>query len=707
MRRALLLLLLFSPVAYGQPSDPLATALERARNESKPLFVARLNQPACGSACKDFIALSGHPALTRRLRDFVFVVIEEAPAELAGRSAVELYAPSGELASRWIGVPEMRPFLQIVSLVEGARKHLVAASNRPGSDDAVREWALARLALGDLERGTELLQQLQRSSEEENRQLATIWLGKLDRDPPDLTALESLARKGASSRVRFEASLALAGRLSAAGQQQRRLEILRSAIEAAEPRSHERLVLSRALQVAEDDVRGIIGLGPAGSIVGGRRTIQPRITAKGVASVQYRLDGKLVATSRKAPFTASIDLGRAPARHLLEVNARGSSGAVLQQWSAVVNERSDAFAVRITEPRQSEVAGEIRVSAVAQVPRGRSIERLSIEWNGREVAHTSLATLERRISVGEGEQGILRAVVRLDDESEVEDVRLLNAGSVETAAVHLAELPVFLDGDSPLEIREEGERRRLEKLVRAEDAPLLVGILLDTSSSMLEHLLDVQEAAIRFLETTLTPRDRAFVVGFETQARLVASPTADTSKLEAAILSLQARGATALHDGLITAYLQFHSTGVRRALIVFSDGLDSSSTFSDRAVFEVARRSGVPTYVLTLTPKELIAPVAPRGRDIVLLPSQQELIQRARKELRQVSHETGGKPFDMRSVSALPEIYAEIAADLQRQSLAIFKPSSSSSEWRRIEVRAKGKKVRSPAGIFVSAEVSP
>lgn len=115
-------------------------------------------------------------------------------------------------------------------------------------------------------------------------------------------------------------------------------------------------------------------------------------------------------------------------------------------------------------------------------------------------------------------------------------------------------------------------------------------------------LLDVQEAAIGFLESTLGPRDRAFVITFDTRARIVQPATSDVSQLRRQIMTLRPDGLTAIHDAMFLGLLQFEGIKGRRAMVVFTDGLDLTSEYTAADVRELARRVHVPIHVIASTP---------------------------------------------------------------------------------------------------------
>lgn len=637
--------------------------------------------------CEELAKAVAHPAMQRRLRAVEFRTINANEGEAA---SIAIEDPSGLEVMRWIHMPDWVTLAEILNLIEHAgpyllEAHRAAAANEPFVVE--RERALMALAFGDKIRGKRRLDAMRTSEAEENRELAAIWLERLTAlDPkgvPNDDVFKQYAGKGSTERVRFEAWMALGDVVGLQGDYDAAIDAYNRAVEFASGKFARYNALA-ARQAASDLASPVVGLGPPGSVVAGRSSIHPRKVASGVASVEYRLDGKSAGTSRKAPFAMPINFGRIPRRQILEVISRNRAGAVVDRSIAVINERSEAFDVDFIEPRESFLSGDVQVSLAARVPRGRAVERLILEWNGKQIARFTAPPYRTRVNIPAGEQGLLRAVLRLDDGSEVEDVFMANAGMLLEAGAHLVEVPAYFESNTTalqdVSVKEAGTKRQVERVINPADAPLLIGLLIDSSSSMTPHLLDVQEAAVRFVEKNIEARDRTMIVSFSSNVRVLLRPSSDRSAVERSILAIHPKGGTALYDAMINGLLQLHLSGSRKAIVVFSDGLDGDSKFSSDDVAEVARRTGVPIYVLAFDPSDEARP------------------------LMALSKRTGGKAFEMKTLDGLGKLWDEIGADLRRQSLVIYRTATAGEEWRTLEITAKGRPVRAPSGVFVTAE---
>ena len=86
-------------------------------------------------------------------------------------------------------------------------------------------------------------------------------------------------------------------------------------------------------------------------------------------------------------------------------------------------------------------------------------------------------------------------------------------------------LEARLEGGTDFEISLRGRRVELEKFGLAEEVPLSLGLVIDTSLSMDTIIQETKAAALQFLTSVVTPRDEAFIVDFDTRPRLAVAMT--------------------------------------------------------------------------------------------------------------------------------------------------------------------------------------
>jgi VWFA-related protein len=234
-------------------------------------------------------------------------------------------------------------------------------------------------------------------------------------------------------------------------------------------------------------------------------------------------------------------------------------------------------------------------------------------------------------------------------------------------------------GEKDFAVFEDGIRQELS-LFTHENLPISLSILIDTSASMQEKLPQAQAAATRFTKT-MRSQDAAQVVQFNDRATVLQDFTNDLGLLEAAVKKTEAAGPTALHNAL---YIALKDLGKqkkagelrRRAIVLLTDGEDTASLVSDEQVLELARKTEINIYSISLRPN--------RNQDRGRLAFSQ-----AGYVLTSLAKETGGQVFFPNSLSELDSVYDRIAEELRTQYSLGYVSSNlrRDGKWRRIVVR--------------------
>ncbi|MGI8673208.1 MAG: VWA domain-containing protein [Luteitalea sp.] len=215
--------------------------------------------------------------------------------------------------------------------------------------------------------------------------------------------------------------------------------------------------------------------------------------------------------------------------------------------------------------------------------------------------------------------------------------------------------------------------------------PTALGLLVDTSASMNEKMATAQQAAIGFVER-MRVDDVLTIVDFDSRAEILQGFTRDQALLTAAIRRTTAGGSTSLYNAMYVALNEFkkmrasNTDEVRRqAIVVLSDGEDTSSLVPFEEVLELAKRSEVAIYTIGLRDG---APQRNRGIGG---------FREADFVLKQFAQETGGKAFFPDGASALPAIYGEVADELAAQYTLGYASRNTRRDgrWRRVVVRVE------------------
>jgi hypothetical protein len=113
-------------------------------------------------------------------------------------------------------------------------------------------------------------------------------------------------------------------------------------------------------------------------------------------------------------------------------------------------------------------------------------------------------------------------------------------------------------------------------------APFHVVLMLDTSSSTKDHLTKIQNAAYAFVQQ-LQPVDRVKIISFDDKIRDLNEFTSDREVLRTAINSTRPGEGTKVYDAFEIAMNTLRKIRGRRAIVLFSDGMD---WFSDKATLQ-------------------------------------------------------------------------------------------------------------------------
>lgn len=225
--------------------------------------------------------------------------------------------------------------------------------------------------------------------------------------------------------------------------------------------------------------------------------------------------------------------------------------------------------------------------------------------------------------------------------------------------------------------------------------PIALSLVLDTSTSMELKISVVQEAASGFVRR-LSPRDAAQIIDFDSQAKILQTFTGDHDALERAVRHTQAGGSTSLYNAIYTAISELKRSRAttaeevrRQAIVLLSDGEDTSSIVPYEDVLDLAKRSEVILYAIGL--RERDSP-ASRGWN------------EAEFVLRSMAQETGGRVYFVSDIKQLSGLYEQIADELANQYTIGYtsKNPKRDGAWRRIVVKVarEGATARTKSGYF-------
>lgn len=245
------------------------------------------------------------------------------------------------------------------------------------------------------------------------------------------------------------------------------------------------------------------------------------------------------------------------------------------------------------------------------------------------------------------------------------------------------------------QVFEDGVRQKTSNFSR-QPQPIALSLVMDTSTSMEAKLAIAQEAATGFVRR-LGPQDTAQIIDFDSQTKILQEFTADRAALGRAIRQTEAGGSTALYNAIYISLSELKRIRAesgpdirRQAIVLLSDGEDTSSNLEHEEVLDSAKRSEVVVYPIAIRDKETTT--ESRGWN------------EAEYVLRTLAQQTGGRNFQVTEAAQLPGVYSQIADELANQYTLAYESTNTKRDgaWRKIVVTlAHGNGIaRTKAGYF-------
>ncbi len=423
------------------------------------------------------------------------------------------------------------------------------------------------------------------------------------------------------------------------------------------------------------------------------------VEGAGVARVEFLLDGKVAMSKLQPPYSVVLQLGEALRPRRVTAIALDHERNELARDSLEINLGPFRFAVRLIEPQPTTTYDDtVPVRAEVTLPVGDELERVDFLLEEEVVASVEGLRLRAEIELPEFRQSTyVRAIAYLKDGRSSEDLVFVNSRlGTENLKVSFVELyTTVLDRKrKPVEgvareefvVVEDGQPVTLRRFERVLDRQVHLGLLLDTSLSMIEELRETRKVAAGFLERLLRPQDRATVIVFSDEPEVRVPFSNDAAALSEGLEGLEAVGETTLWDSLAFSLYYFGGLKGKRAIVVLTDGQDSRSHFGISEVIEYAQRLGVAVYPIAVTSS---------GSSIDRHAKESE------RHLRKLATATGGSAFFIQRASGIEKAYERIEAELRAQYLLGYQsPNTRPEGFREVEVElvTKGLQARTIPG---------
>jgi Ca-activated chloride channel homolog len=210
----------------------------------------------------------------------------------------------------------------------------------------------------------------------------------------------------------------------------------------------------------------------------------------------------------------------------------------------------------------------------------------------------------------------------------------------------------------------------------ADDAPMAIGLVFDTSGSM-ESKLDRSRLAAEAFFREANPEDEFFLLDFNDRPAVSVPLTHQTQEIQNRLALAAPQGKTALIDAIYLALQEMKKTKLnRKALLVISDGGDNASRYRPNEIKTLVRESDVQIYGIgvygstgarAMLPEEIYGPTL----------------------LAELAEISGGRHFTVDRVRDLPDIAAKIGIELRNRYVLAFSPSGTQRDGRYHRLQVK------------------
>lgn len=217
----------------------------------------------------------------------------------------------------------------------------------------------------------------------------------------------------------------------------------------------------------------------------------------------------------------------------------------------------------------------------------------------------------------------------------------------------------------------------------AEDVPVSIGVVVDSSGSMGPKLGKARAAVMEFLRTA-NPEDEFMLIHFNDRPEVLSGFTTRTEEFQNRLLFVESRGRTALLDAIYLALNEMRKARYqRKAILILSDGGDNSSRYTLREVKSRVREADVQIYSIGI-----LEPLTGRGRTM------EEMDGPAL--LNDIADESGGRLFEVDNLNVLSDVASKIGTALRNQYILGYAPADAKRDGKYHKIQVK---IARPAGV--------
>jgi Ca-activated chloride channel homolog len=231
------------------------------------------------------------------------------------------------------------------------------------------------------------------------------------------------------------------------------------------------------------------------------------------------------------------------------------------------------------------------------------------------------------------------------------------------------------------EVRDNGETRQILSLRSDRQSPVSLAILVDMSGSMrVASKIAMARHAYDSVLGQLRTGDEAALFTFDSTLHERQDFTPELSKLQGGLADFEPFGTTSLYDATATTARRLSDrSAAHKAIVVLTDGIDTSSRMTATEVSGLASSIDVPVFIVATVPS---------FDQRVMLESSERTGGANTADLRDLAEWTGGQLVFASSYTESVMVASALVNDLRQQYILAIE-AANAREWRRLDVRVR------------------
>jgi Ca-activated chloride channel homolog len=232
----------------------------------------------------------------------------------------------------------------------------------------------------------------------------------------------------------------------------------------------------------------------------------------------------------------------------------------------------------------------------------------------------------------------------------------------------------------------EGSAAQEIRTFSAEDAPVSLGVIFDSSGSMSSKMDRAKDAVVEFFKTA-NPQDEFFMITFSDEPEEVSDFTSSVDEIQSKLVFAVPRRRTALLDAIYMGVSKMRQAKYpKKALLIISDGGDNHSRYTEGEIKALVKEADVMIYAIGIYDH--------------YFPTQEERLGPAL--LSEITELTGGRAFTIDNPNDLADVATKIGIELRNQYVLGYHPSKivRDGKWRKIKVKLMPPKGLPPLRVY-------